>query len=57
MPERKTWWRNFSTPHRMRLRLAGEEHDATAHVERVGDRVRVLVDLDASRDGAATGAR
>jgi hypothetical protein len=45
-PERKTWWRNFQTPYGVRVRLAGVEHDATAHVERVGAEVRLLVDLD-----------
>ena len=49
-PDRKTWWRNFETPHPVHLRLAGEEHDATAQVERVGAVVRVLVDLDGRRD-------
>ena len=29
--DRKSWWRNFEQPARMRLRLAGEDHDAIAH--------------------------
>jgi hypothetical protein len=49
-PERKTWWRNFQTPHPVRVRLAGEDHDTTAHVERDGEAVRVVIDLDRGRD-------
>jgi hypothetical protein len=44
-PESKTWWRNFLTPYRLRLRLAGEELDGMAHVEPEADAVHVLVDL------------
>jgi hypothetical protein len=43
----KTWWRNFSTPRAMRIRLAGEDHRATAHTMREGDHVSVVVDLEA----------
>jgi hypothetical protein len=32
------------------VRLAGEDHDATAHVERDGEAVRVVVDLDLDPD-------
>jgi hypothetical protein len=46
MAERKTWWRNFRAPHPVRLRLAGEDHDATAHVVRDGDRVCVVAELE-----------
>jgi hypothetical protein len=49
-PERKTWWRNFQTPHPVRVTLAGEDHDTSAHVERDGETVRVVVDLDLGRD-------
>lgn len=44
--ERKTWWRNFREAHPLRLRLAGEDHHATAHVERDGDRVCVVAELE-----------
>jgi hypothetical protein len=43
----KTWWRNFSTPRPMDIRLAGENHRGTAHTERDGDRVSVVVRLEA----------
>ena len=43
--QRKTWWRNFSTAHPVRLRLGGRDHDATAHVVFDGDRVYVVADL------------
>ena len=39
--DRKSWWRNFEQPARMRLRLAGEDHDAIARVVR-GDEGVVL---------------
>ncbi|MDQ1650710.1 MAG: hypothetical protein QOG60_2767 [Frankiaceae bacterium] len=45
MWERKTWWRNFRAPQPLHLRLAGVEHEATAHVERVGDQVYVVAEL------------
>ena len=45
MAQRKTWWRNFSTAHPVRLRLGGRDHDATAHVVFDGDRVYVVADL------------
>jgi hypothetical protein len=43
---RKTWWRNFESPHPLRLRLAGEEHAVRAHVEQHGALVSVTADLD-----------
>ncbi len=44
--ERKTWWRNFQAAHHpVQLRLAGEAHDATAHVVREGDQVYVVAEL------------
>jgi hypothetical protein len=43
---RKTWWRNFSSPHPLRLRLAGADYDVVAHVEREGDRMSVVAELD-----------
>jgi len=46
MAERKTWWRNFRAPHRLRLRLAGEDHDATAYVMREGDGMCVVAELE-----------
>lgn len=41
----KTWWRNFRSGYPVRLWLAGEAHDLTAHVERQGDRVDVVAEL------------
>ena len=46
MSERKTWWRNFEATHPVRLRLAGEDHDATAHVERGSGQVCVVAELE-----------
>lgn len=40
--DHKTWWRNFETPHPLRLRLAGVDHVASAHVVRDGGTVRVI---------------
>ncbi len=48
MARHKTWWRNFSTPRPLHLRLAGVDHDAVAHVVRegdAGDRVTVVAEL------------
>jgi hypothetical protein len=45
-PEWKTWWRNFSEPHPLRLRLAGHDHDTAAQVVREEDRVFVIAQLD-----------
>lgn len=50
--EHKTWWRNSQAPHPVRLRLAGEDHHAMAHVERVGDRACVVTDLEPQALGA-----
>lgn len=55
MAEHKTWWRNFQAPHPVRLRLAGEDHDALAHVERGGDRLCVVMDLEPSVGQAPAG--
>lgn len=46
MDKRKTWWRNFQGPHRLRLRLAGVDYNASAHVVRAGDKVSVEAELD-----------
>ena len=51
MSERKTWWRNFQATHPVRLRLAGEDHDTTAHVERDGGQVCVVAELETHADG------
>jgi hypothetical protein len=48
MSDRKTWWRNFKTEHPVRLRLAGQDYDITAHVERERNRVSVLAEPDAA---------
>jgi hypothetical protein len=45
MAERKTWWRNFTVPQPLRLRLAGEDHDATARAVRHGNLVSVVAEL------------
>jgi hypothetical protein len=45
--EDKTWWRNFSTPRALRIRLAGVDHPGTAHTLREGGHVSVVVELDA----------
>jgi hypothetical protein len=45
-PEWKTWWRNFKEPHPLRLRLAGHDHDTTAHLVRESDKVFVVAQLD-----------
>jgi hypothetical protein len=45
MADRKNWWRNFTSPHPLRLLLAGEQHDATAYVVRQGTRTSVIAEL------------
>jgi hypothetical protein len=47
--ERKSWWRNFQQPGRLRLRLAGVTRDATAHVVRDGGAVSVIARLEGKR--------
>lgn len=47
MAGRKNWWRNFTTPRPVALRLAGRDHVALAHVDRTGDTVTVTADLQA----------
>ena len=42
MAERKTWWRNFKAEQPVRLRLAGEDYDTTAHVVCEGNLVSVV---------------
>jgi hypothetical protein len=44
--DRKTWWRNFLTPQSMRLHLAGDSHEVTAHAMREGNRVTVVAVLN-----------
>ena len=51
-PARKTWWRNFIGPHPLRLRLAGEEFTAMAHVEQEGDLITVVAERDTPGRGA-----
>ena len=46
--DRKTWWRNFKTEHPVRLRLAGQDYDMTAHVVGERNRVSVLAEPDAA---------
>lgn len=56
MAEHKTWWRNFETPHPLRLRLAGVDHAAFAHVVRYRDQVTVVAELMEPNDSrGATG--
>jgi hypothetical protein len=50
----KTWWRNFSTPRELHIRLAGEDHRGTAHATREGDHVAVVVDLEMPQVRAAS---
>ncbi len=53
MAERKTWWRNFQATQPLRLRLAGHDYDAMAHVVREGSAVHVIADLGDSSAGRA----
>lgn len=46
MSERNARWRNFQSTHPVRLRHAGEDHDATAHVARDGNHVCVVTELE-----------
>jgi hypothetical protein len=46
MPDRKTWWRNFTTGHPLHLQLAHRSYDTTAHVARRGDRIEVVAELE-----------
>jgi hypothetical protein len=46
MAEHKTWWRNFSTPHPVTLRLAGIDHHVFAHVVHEGEQTQVVADLE-----------
>ena len=43
--DRKSWWRNFEHPTRVRLRLAGEDHDAVARVVKGDEGVVVEASL------------
>ncbi len=43
--DHKTWWRNFETPHPVRLLLAGVSHEAVAHVVHERDQVSVVAEL------------
>ncbi|MEO5652488.1 MAG: hypothetical protein ABIR07_06620 [Marmoricola sp.] len=45
MAESKTWWRNFRTTQPLRLRLAGHDYNAIAHVLREGRVVHVIADI------------
>ena len=47
---RERWWRNFTTPHPMALRLAGQDYLVLAHVERKAGAVTVTADLHAPSD-------
>jgi hypothetical protein len=42
---RKRWWRNFAERHPVHLRLAGQDYDAMAHLERKNDAVTVIAEL------------
>jgi hypothetical protein len=44
--DRKTWWRNFNSPHLMGLRLACADYRVMAHVEREGEQVSVVAELN-----------
>ncbi|MEP7090334.1 MAG: hypothetical protein ABI776_09530 [Nocardioidaceae bacterium] len=45
MAERKTWSRNFRATRPLRLRLAGHDYDAMAHVSVKGSVVRVIAEI------------
>jgi hypothetical protein len=51
---RKQWWRNFTTPHPVTLRLAGQDHTVLAHVERNGGVVTVTADLPAPTQASSS---
>lgn len=57
MAERKQWWRNFTTPHPVTLRLAGRDHTVLAHVERNGGAVTLTADLRAAAHDHLTPTR
>jgi len=44
--DRKTWWRNFAAEFPLRLHLAGDRYEATAHVVREGNDVTVIAELE-----------
>jgi F420H(2)-dependent quinone reductase len=45
LAQHKTWWRNFSTARPLQLRLAGRDHEATAHVVHEDGGVSVVAEL------------
>jgi hypothetical protein len=47
MSDRKTWWRNFTPGHPLRLQLADHGYATTGHVVRQGDRIEVVAELEA----------
>ena len=49
MSEHKTWWRNFVVAHPLRLRLAGQDYDAVAHVVRANNQVSVVAEIEAGQ--------
>ena len=57
MAGHKTWRRNFETPHPVRLRLAGADHDALAHVVRDRDLVTVVAELMPPDDSGEVAGR
>jgi hypothetical protein len=57
MAQDKTWWRNFEEPRPLRLRLAGTDHEALAHVVSDGHRVRVIAELEQAEAARVDGPR
>jgi hypothetical protein len=53
--ERKTWWRNFESPHPASLLLSGDDYAVVAHVERKGDVIGVVAELDIPAASTASG--
>ena len=53
---RKTWWRNFATPHPIRIRLAGQDYEGQAQLAllaRHDGQVSILVTHVATVEAAA----
>ena len=46
LPDRKTWWRNFTQPQSIDLLVAGQHVAGTARAVRDDDGVRVVVEVE-----------
>lgn len=49
-PERKTWWRNFETPHPLRIRLDRCDLEAIGVAVRTADALHVIATITAPVD-------